>query len=274
MFLIRLSFISLMMCLLMACHEKTNQHRPTLGSLPVTEAWLNYSKAPLFSFTIVRSYPHNPKNFTEGLFMDDGNVYESTGLYQQSTLQKYDLTTGKVLDEYVLPAQYFAEGIAVIDNHIYQLTYQEHTGFIYDKNTFKLQRIFHYPTEGWGLTSDGKQLIMSDGSATLFFINPTTLTVTRTMVVTDQEQPIYSLNELEYIHGEIYANIWPTDIIAIISPQTGKVEGWINIHSLNTPTNCKASSCAANGIAYLEKDNTLLVTGKNWSHSYVIRLTN
>ncbi len=265
MLLLRTVFLMIIMFATIGCHE--NNHHPTSQ-----EPWLEHSKAPIYDYKIIHIYPHDRHDFTEGLLLENDYLYESTGLYQQSKLEIKDLITGNVLRKHVLPTNYFAEGIAMIGKHIYQLTYKEHTGFVYDKKTLKLERIFHYSTEGWGLTSDGKQLIMSDGSDQLFFIDPNTFDITRTIMVKDQNNAVYYLNELEYIHGNIYANIWPTDIIAIISSENGQVLGWINIKSLNTYPNCATNDCVSNGIAYREKNHSLLVTGKNWSYIYEIQL--
>jgi len=251
--------------LLISCHKSSHHTSPI-------EQFVSNSKAPIYHFKVIRTYPHDQHNFTEGLLLDNEFLYESSGLYQQSKLEKKDLFSGKILRETQLSPNYFAEGITLVGNSIYQLTYKEHTSFVYDKNTFKLEKTFYFPTEGWGLTSDDKQLIMSNGSATLFFIDPNTFRLMRTIVVHDQNQAVLHLNELEYIEGTIYANIWPTDMIAIISPATGAVLGWINITALHT-FNCGEGDCVANGIAYHEKNHTLLVTGKNWPLMYEIQLT-
>jgi glutamine cyclotransferase len=265
--------VGMMILIFSACEKKDSES--TLATKPLStqtalKQFIAHSAAPLYSFTVIKAYPHDPEKFTEGLVLDNGFLYESAGLYQRSTLQKKAFNTLQLLQTITLPPQYFAEGITIIGNYLYQLTYKEHTGFVYDKNTLKLKKIFYYLTEGWGLTTDGKELIMSNGSAELLFINPTSFNVTHTLHITDQKQPIYSLNALQYIRGNIYANIWPTDIIAIISAKNGKVIGWINLESLNTPANCAVTACATNGIAYHEQDKTLLVTGKNWFHLYAI----
>lgn len=225
---------------------------------------------PQYKYEIINTYPHNKSNFTEGLTLNNGYLYESTGLYGKSKLQKIELNTGKVLQSYSLPLQYFGEGMTILGNQIYQLTYREKKSFVYDKTNFEVQKIFSYSGEGWGLTTNGQQLIMSNGSANLNFIDPQTFKVSRTLVVTVQNQKIQSLNELEYINGKIYANVWPTTIILIISPETGHVEGWFNIKALKP--GCTSTDCVANGIAYNETDNTLLVTGKLWSYLYTIKI--
>lgn len=231
------------------------------------------SKTPEYGFELIKTYPHDTQTFTEGLLLDDGYLYESSGLYAKSSLKKTNFSNGQIVKEYSLPPRYFAEGIAIIGNFLYQLTYLEKTGFIYDKNTLKLEKTFQYSTEGWGLTTDGKQLIMSNGSDTLYFINPQTFKILRALQVTDQtHHPINSLNDLEYINGKIFANVWPTEIIIIISPQSGMVEGWINIDSLEPHADYLTADSVANGIAYEKKTDTLLVTGKNWPYLFSIKI--
>jgi glutaminyl-peptide cyclotransferase len=231
------------------------------------------SKTPEYKYKIIKSYPHDIQAFTEGLLLDDGYLYESSGLYAKSHLKKTKFFSGQIVKEYSLPPQYFAEGLTIIGHSLYQLTYREKTGFVYDKNTFKLEKTFHYPTEGWGLTTDGKQLIMSNGSNTLSFIDPQTFKLTRALQVTDQtHQPINSLNALAFIHGRIFANIRPSNIIVIISPQSGLVETWLNIDSLKPRADYLTAESVANGIAYDKQNDVLLVTGKNWPYLYAIKL--
>lgn len=227
---------------------------------------------PEYHYQVVNSYPHEARSFTEGLIWEHGGlVYESTGLYGQSKLRKIEIKSGKILQEYGLPSHYFAEGITIIGNQLYQLTYQEHTGFIYDKNSFHLKNQFTYVSEGWGLTTDNHQLIMSNGSSFLTFMDVKTLKTVRTLPVNINNYPVKSLNALQYINGMIYANVWPTSIIVIISAQTGKVEGWMNIKALKPASSC--TECVANGIAFNDQDNLLLVTGKNWLYFYEIRVS-
>jgi glutamine cyclotransferase len=251
--------------LLSACDQNAVKQHPL-------NDWIENTATPAYDFEVVNVYAHNPHAFTEGFIYQDGAIYESDGLYSQSKLKKFDLESGKILQHISLPDKYFAEGITIIGNHLYQLTYQSQTGFVYDKNTFQVENSFHYPSEGWGLTTDGNELIMSDGSSTLSFIDPQTFKVTHTVSVKDHKQPINHLNELEYINGKIYANIFPTDIIAIISPTDGVITGWINIQKLNPCPECEGADQCSNGIAYDAQNQTILVTGKNWPHIYAIRL--
>lgn len=253
---------------------KGNEAKHTYGFPSTLERTLINAKIPQYSFHIISTYPHDRRSFTEGLLLNNSYLYEGTGLYGQSKIRKVEMTTRKVVQEYSLSSHYFGEGITILGNQLYQLTYREHTGFVYDKNTFVLQKTFKYSTEGWGLTSDDKQLIMSNGSATISFIDPISLQKTRSIVVTVQDQKINSINELEYVAGKIYANVWPGSIILIISPENGKVEGWFDIQTLRPTSGCGSSKtdCVANGIAYDEQNHNVIVTGKNWPYLYIIQL--
>jgi glutaminyl-peptide cyclotransferase len=233
---------------------------------------LKVTTVPIYRYKVVNIYPHDKKAFTEGFIFHDGYLYESTGLYSHSTLRKIDLAKGKIIQERVLPPYYFAEGITALHHRFYQLTYKEGIGFVYGKDSLKLEKTFKLPSEGWGLTTDGQHLIMSNGSEKLYFLDSESFTIKRVLTVHDREQTIPFLNELEYIDGKIYANIWPTDVIAIISINSGEVEGWINIKPLHPHTHLNDLNYVANGIAYHEKHKTLLVTGKYWPHVYAIRL--
>ena len=225
--------------------------------------------APVLKHVIVKSYPHARDAFTQGLVFQNGFLYESTGLYKKSSLRKVDLTSGKVLQNYDLPSIFFGEGITIYKNKIVQLTWKRKMGFVYDKESFEVLKTFTYPTEGWGITHDGKRLIMSDGSATLYFLDPETFEETGRIEVSDHTGPIKGLNELEYIKGELFANILPTTRIARISPQTGKVTGWIDLKGI-LPMERQAD--ALNGIAYDEKNNRIFVTGKYWPTLFEIMI--
>lgn len=228
------------------------------------------SKALHYTYSIVNVYPHDSNAFTEGLVYDNGSLYESTGLYGNSTLRRVDLETGMVLQVYALQPQLFGEGITIVGNRIIQLTWQSHIGFVYDKNNFTLLQEFNYSTEGWGITFDGTHLIMSDGTANLYFLDPETFQKVGQIQVHDTA-PVTQLNELEYIQGEIYANIWTEQRIAIISPQTGEVKAWINLTGLYNPPDQDPNS-VLNGIAYDASGNRLFVTGKMWPQLYEIKL--
>ncbi|MBX3709106.1 MAG: glutaminyl-peptide cyclotransferase [Gammaproteobacteria bacterium] len=265
-------FASLMVFMVCKGNPLAIPDKSSITAQSSLEKILVSAHVPEYHYQIINTYPHNKNNFTEGLLLENGYLYESSGLYRKSRLQKIEVNSGKILQTHSLPPQYFAEGITIFGDQLYQLTYREQTGFIYDKNTFALQKTFHYTGQGWGLTTDNKQLIMSNGSATLSFIDPQTLKISHSLLVAAKDQPIQSLNELEYINGKIYANVWPTSIIIIISPENGRVEGWFNISALKPTSGCTSADCVANGIAYNEMDDTLLVTGKLWSHLYAIKI--
>jgi glutamine cyclotransferase len=229
------------------------------------------STAIHYTYTVVNTYPHDTNAFTEGLVYSEGFLYESTGLYGSSSLRRVNLTTGNVLQEVALPSQYFGEGITIVNNTIIQLTWQSHIGFVYDKTTFTLLGNFTYPTEGWGLTFDGKLLIMSDGSDNLYFLDQTTFQRTGQIQVHDGNTSVVNINELEYINGDVYANIWETHTIAVINPETGQVKAWIDLTGLQSATTLN-SEAVLNGIAYDAENDRLYVTGKDWPNLYQIKL--
>jgi glutaminyl-peptide cyclotransferase len=257
---------------------------PTVGSLlptptSVTIAALSplplpasTAVTPRYTYKIVKVYPHDPEAFTQGLLFDEGILYESTGLNGFSSIRRVDLESGAVLALVPLPAAFFGEGISIVGDQLYQLTWQEQTGFIYNKETFAVQKHFSYPTEGWGITFDGERLIMSDGTARLYFWDPTTLAQVGAVDVYDENGPVVRLNELEYIHGEIFANIWQTDAIARIDPITGAVVGWIDLTGLLPLEDRTPTTDVLNGIAYLPAGDRLFVTGKKWPKLFEIRL--
>jgi glutamine cyclotransferase len=223
-----------------------------------------------YIYNIVNVYPHDAAAFTQGLVFEDGILYEGTGLYGQSTLRRVELETGTVKQVYDLPDQFFGEGITFFGDKIIQLTWLSGKGFVYDRNSFELLQEFEYTTEGWGITHNGSALIMSDGTATLYFLDPETFQTIGQIEVHDEE-PVALLNELEYIHGSVYANIWKEDKIAIIDPQTGQVMGWIDLTGINDSENQNTGS-VLNGIAYDQNGDRLFVTGKRWSKLYEIEL--
>jgi glutamine cyclotransferase len=224
---------------------------------------------PIYTFRVVNTYPHDPEAFTQGLIFHKGHLYEGTGLHGHSTLRKVELKTGRILQTHSLPAEYFGEGITVCRNRLIQLTWQSQTGFIYDPQSFRLLGTFSYLTEGWGITCDGNNLIMSDGTATLRFLDPRTFKVVKHIEVRDRGKAVSHINELEYIKGEIYANIWDTAYIARISPKTGQVLGWIDLRGLYQFVR---KGDVLNGIAYDAKNDRLYVTGKYWPKLFEIRL--
>ena len=217
---------------------------------------------PVYTYKVVQVYPHDRQAFTEGLVYRDGFLYEGTGLYGQSELRKVELESGRVVQSVSLAEQYFGEGISVYDTRIVQLTWKSHLGFVYDENSFGQTGRFSYPTEGWGLTFDGQSLIMSDGTSVLHYLDPQTYTETHSIRVTGENGPVDQLNELEFIDGEIYANVWQTDFIARIDPQTGQVVGWIDLTGLLGPEDRTQPVDVLNGIAYDAQGKRLFVTGK------------
>jgi glutaminyl-peptide cyclotransferase len=227
---------------------------------------------PEYTYQIVHTYPHDPLAFTQGLLYMDGVLYEGTGWNELSSIRKVKLETGEVLQKRDLPGQYFGEGIIVWKDRLLELTWQAHKGFIYDLTTFAPKGEFDYPGEGWGLTTDGKSIIMSDGTAELRFWDPETLQETHRITVTADGQSVPELNELEWVKGEIYANVWQTDRIARINPKTGKVVGWIECQGLLTPADRTPQTDVLNGIAYDAKTDRLFVTGKRWPKLFEIKL--
>jgi glutamine cyclotransferase len=226
------------------------------------------------TYQVVHTYPHDSESFTQGLIYVDGHLYESTGLNGRSSIRMVDLSTGRVLQKYDLPAEYFGEGLTDWGSHLIQLTWQAQKGFVYDRFSFSLLQTFQYQGEGWGLTHDGKQLIMSDGTANLRFLDPKSFRETKRIHVTDEAgHAVEDLNELEYIHGQIYANIWQTDEIVRISPRTGEILGWIDLGGIIDKHELKSSGAVLNGIAYDSTADRLFVTGKLWPKLFEIRVS-
>ncbi|HEX8176447.1 MAG TPA: glutaminyl-peptide cyclotransferase [Pyrinomonadaceae bacterium] len=227
---------------------------------------------PTYTYEIVETYPHDPKAYTQGLIFHDGMLYESTGQYGESSLRRVELKKGKVKKKIDVPGQYFAEGMTILNGKIYQLTWQQSKGFIYDPKEFKLEGEFHYEGEGWGLTTDGQSLILSDGTDRLRFLDPATFRVIKTVNVLNNREPLLDINELEYIHGRIYANVWKMDKIACIDPQTGHVIAWIDLSGLRPEESLGNTENVLNGIAYDSTHDRLYVTGKRWPKLFEIRL--
>ncbi len=224
------------------------------------------------TYRIVHAYPHDEQAFTQGLIYLNDHLYESTGLPGRSSLREEDLQTGRILKYQPIADDYFGEGLTNWDDTLIQLTWQAHVGFVYDLHTFKLLRTFHYTGEGWGLTQDGKDLILSDGTANLRFLDPATFREVRIVTVRDRGRPVTELNELEYVRGEIYANIWHADRIARISPTTGAVLGWIDLKGLLPASERTDREAVLNGIAYDARENRLFVTGKLWPNVFEIQV--
>ncbi len=228
-------------------------------------------QVPACSYRVVRSYPHDRQAFTQGLVYVDGVLYEGTGLNGRSSLRKVDLATGRVLKRIDLAPAHFGEGVTVFGDRIVQITWQSHIGFVYDKATFRLLKQFSYPHEGWGITHNGKQLIMSDGTSILHILDPKDFQETARIEVRDVRGPVSGLNELEYVKGEIYANVWPTDAISVINPRTGRVRCRINLEGLLDKKD-SAGADVLNGIAYDPQGDRLFVTGKFWPKIFEIKM--
>jgi glutamine cyclotransferase len=231
---------------------------------PEVEFPLNYT------YTVVNTYPHDKTAYTQGLIFEDGILYEGTGRRGQSTLRIVELETGTVTQRVSLLDTFFGEGITVFEDKIIQLTWTSQVGFVYNKTTFELIKNFTYTTQGWGITHNGSHLIMSDGTADLYFMDPETFQIVDSISVVDDE-PVDNLNELEYIDGKVYANVWKQDKIAIIDPEAGKVEGWIDLTGINEAEKT-SDDTVLNGIAYDQTSNRLFVTGKLWSKLFEIQL--
>ena len=228
---------------------------------------------PVYGYRVIHTYPHDPTAFTQGLVYQDGIFYEGTGLRGQSTLRKVDPASGKVLTGVRLPERYFGEGIAIVGDRLFQLTWQEQVGFIYDKKSFELVGTWSYAGEGWGLTTDGTRLIMSDGTSQLRFLDPATQAeLGRVDVVDAAGAPVVRLNELEVVEGEVWANIWQTDRIARIDPSTGHVLGWIDLTGLLPAEDRTQRVDVLNGIAYDPATRRIFVTGKWWPKVFEIEV--
>ena len=222
-----------------------------------------------YGFRVVAAYPHDPGAYTQGLAIEGGRLYEGTGRYGLSSIRRVDLATGRVEKIHAIDREYFGEGITILGNKLYEITWKSGLAFVYDVETFNVVQTFQYPTEGWGLTHDGEHLIMSDGTATLRFLDPATFKSQREITVHDGDEPVTKLNELEFIEGEIWANVWYDDRIARISPADGRVLGWIDLAEIY-PHSARGSDDVLNGIAYDAAKRKIYVTGKDWPQLYEI----
>jgi glutaminyl-peptide cyclotransferase len=227
---------------------------------------------PIFGYQIVHAYPHDAKAFTQGLEYADGFFYEGTGLNGRSSIRKVAIATGAVVQQRAVAEAYFGEGITLWHSALVELTWQSHIALVYDRRTFAPQRTFHYAGEGWGLTHDATHLIMSDGTDQLRLLDPSTFAEQRRIAVTAVGLPLRNLNELEYMNGEILANVWMTDYVARIAPETGRVTGYVDLRGL-LPESERAAADVLNGIAYDREHDRLFVTGKLWPRVYEIRIT-
>ncbi len=232
------------------------------------------SRAQQVSYEAVSSYPHDPTSFTQGLLWHDGALYEGTGLEGRSKLRRLEFPSGRVLKEINLSSEYFGEGLALVNNRLIQLTWKSHRGFVYDVDSFRKLEEFTYDTEGWGLTYDGSNLILSDGSSNLFYLDPQTFKPIRKLAVTMNGQPLTELNELEFIEGEIWSNVWQTDLIVRIDPSSGRVTSFLSLKGILAPSDRTGREDVLNGIAYDAEKKRIFITGKLWPRVFEIRVTN
>ncbi|MBA3917750.1 MAG: glutamine cyclotransferase [Gemmatimonas sp.] len=230
-------------------------------------------RTPTYGYEIVATYPHDPKAFTQGLQWHDGRLFESTGQVKESNLREVELTTGRVLRQQDLEEPYFGEGIVILGDELFQITWQNGKAFTYNPKTFARQKTFSYDGEGWGLTTDGSAVIMSNGSSTLVYRDPATFKALKAITVTDKGVPVSQLNELEWVKGEIWANVWQSEQIARIDPATGNVLGWIDLTGILPAMDRSGNEDVLNGIAYDAAQDRIFVTGKYWSRLFHIRLT-
>lgn len=244
--------------------------------LPLTAAMAQPAPAqediPVYDYRVIKSFPHNNRYFTQGLLIHEGELYEGTGRNGESALLHLKLDDGSVIKSRQLASRYFGEGIAVANNRIYQLTWRENMVFVYDLDSFEPVDSLYWPREGWGLTFDGEHLVLSDGTDMLFFLDPETFQPVRQIAVRIQGRPLSQLNELEYIDGEIWANVWMSQQIVRINPQTGQVTGVVDLRGLMNQTQASGSDAVLNGIAWNPDTRQLYVTGKLWSHIFEIEL--
>lgn len=250
--------------------------KATIGVLFLLLAMSANAQVPVYDYKIVNTYPHNTASFTQGFLVHDGYLYEGTGRNGRSSLSKIKLEDGSVLNSIRLASRYFGEGISIVGDKVYQLTWQSNIVFVYDLETFASVTSYYHPTEGWGLTWDGEQLILSDGSSALQFIDPDTFEVKRKIEVQLEGRPISSLNELEYINGEVWANVWQTNEIVRIDPETGTVTGIVDLAGLIDHTTTGGAESVLNGIAWVPGDEPnigkLYVTGKLWGNIFEIEI--
>jgi glutamine cyclotransferase len=230
------------------------------------------ASAPVVGYAVLHTYPHDPNAFTQGLEYWRGYLYESTGLNGRSSIRKVELNSGKILRQREVPRAHFGEGITLWKSALIELTWQSQVAFVYDRDTFEPRGMFSYTGEGWGLTHDATELIMSDGTAELRFLDPGTFKERRRITVTDGGRPVTRLNELEYVKGQVFANVWTTDSIARVDPVSGRVLGWVDLRGLLPGRDRVGSDAVLNGIAYDDASDRLFVTGKLWPSLFEIKI--
>ena len=253
---------------------KVTAYKGGKAQSPITRFMIIYSdQVPKrYGYKVIKTYPHNRDAFTQGLVYDNGLFFEGTGQQTGSSLREVELSTGKVIRQHNLDQSLFGEGITLYGDRIYQVTWENKVGFVYDKSTFSLIKKIYYGTQGWGLTTINDRIVMSDGTNVLYFFEPESFTVVSRIEVYDNKKKIDSLNELEYINGEIWANIWMSDLIARIDPQSGKVNGYIDLKGILPESERQADTDVLNGIAYDKEGGRIFVTGKKWPKLYEIKV--
>ncbi len=274
----RLFLIIVFIMTALACNNSVSNTNKVTNSNTANTNTKPKTGATLYAAEIVKTLPHDPSAFTQGLVVHNGVFYEGTGGYKQSddfssSLRKVEIESGKVLQKFDLAAQYFGEGITIFNGKIYQLTWQEGTAFVYDLNDFKLLKELRYTGEGWGLTHDGTHLIMTDSTHIIRFVNPETFETVRSVAVFDEKgKSVVDLNELEFIKGEIWANVWGETYILRIDPLTGKITGKIDFEKLAQEQTAGSSDNVLNGIAYDEANDRIFITGKRWKKVFEIKV--
>jgi len=275
----RFYLLAILLATMFSCGGSGKTGNNTVKTTPSADTPIVNKNVPTAGYEIVNEYPHDKKAFTQGLVYRDGFLYESTGQRGESTLRKVELKTGKVLKKHKVDDEYFAEGMTILNDKVYQLTWQSSIGFIYNLEDFKMENEFRYAGQGWGLTDDDKNLFLSDGTHVIRVINPETMKVDRTIVVMNEDgNPLMQINELEYVKDEIWANVWHSENIgkpnhvARISPKDGKLLGWINLDGISPEDMKRDSENVLNGIAYDEEGDRIFITGKNWKKLFEIKI--
>ena len=287
----RFVFLLISILLILSCDDKPKNANVNSMSSNASKSNSSGSSLPVSGYKVVNSYAHDPKAFTQGLAFNNGFLYESTGQQGSSSIRKVELETGKILAKKDVAAAFFAEGMTILNNKVFQITWRDKTGFVYDLETLAPTKEFRFQGEGWGLTNDGKHLIMSDGTHVIKFIDPESFEVVRQIAVMQETgKPLFLLNELEFVDGEIWANIWHSEeletsttqgrmpnigkpnYVARINPETGKVLGWIDLAGISPDDTSRDSENTLNGIAFDAENDRIFVTGKNWKKLFEIKL--
>lgn len=264
-------FLAICLLCLVACSGQKQNEMSNIPKYQEAQQTSN-NNSNTYKAEILETFNHNPDYFTQGFEIHNGFIYEGTGLNGKSSLLKWDFKTGEVVKSVKLDDKYFGEGITVFKDKIFQITWTSGVCFVYDAKTFKKLKSFDYTGEGWGLTNDDKNLIMSDGTNMIKFLNPDNFSIVKTIAVTDNGAPINNLNELEYIDGEIWANIWMQSKIVVINPETGNITKWIDLSELMSTLEAGEKADVLNGIAYDKQSKKIYLTGKNWKNVFSVKL--